>query len=83
MEMVANQDVQTRFDDFLDQVPGGEKLIMTRDDESVALLTPYVPDDTFPDAASAIEELRRFRREYTTRLGGCLTIRELIEEGRM
>ena len=83
MEMVANQDVQTRFDDFLDQVPGGEKLIIPRDGEPVVLLIPYVSDDNFADATSAIEELRRFRREYTTRLGGGLTIRELIEEGRM
>jgi hypothetical protein len=34
------------------------------------------------DAAAAIEQIHRFRREHRLTLGG-ITLRELIEEGRM
>jgi hypothetical protein len=37
---------------------------------------------SFEDAAAAIEEWRRYRREHNITLGEGITIRELIEEGR-
>ena len=37
---------------------------------------------SFEDAAAAIEEWRRYRREHNVTLGEGITIRELIAEGR-
>lgn len=70
---------KTHLADLLDRAERGERITITRHGRPVAELVPVsgVPDVT---AEEAIEELRSFRSRHT--LGDCLTVRDLITEGR-
>ena len=48
----------------------------------MAQLVP-MPDKRRPDVGKAIDEWRAYRREHNITLGEGLTIREMIEEGRL
>jgi antitoxin (DNA-binding transcriptional repressor) of toxin-antitoxin stability system len=79
MRTIEADDVWARFDELLGNVENGETIVITRDAQSVARLTPI--DDERAGVAAAIEDLRRYRREKRPTLGG-ISVRELIEEGR-
>jgi antitoxin (DNA-binding transcriptional repressor) of toxin-antitoxin stability system len=53
---------------------------VTRHGVPIARIVPI--QDDFADSAAAIDEWRRYRREHHVTLGGGVTIRELIEDGR-
>ena len=79
MKTVGAYEAKTRFSELLKEVESGETVIVTRHGQPVARLMPM--DRGADDAAAAIEELHRYRRERRPTLGG-ISIRELIEEGR-
>ena len=80
MRTVGAYEAKTHFSALLAAAANGETVEITRHGVPVARLVP-VRDD-FADAAAAIDEWERYRREHNVVLGGGLTIKELIEEGR-
>lgn len=80
MKTIAASEAETRFGELLHEVAEGETVTITQHGTPIARLIPVRRD--FADAARAIEEWERFRDEHNVVLGGGITIRELIEEGR-
>ena len=79
MKTIGAYEAKTHFGELLRDVENGETVIVTRHGQPVARLSPMGRDGD--DAAAAIEELHRYRRENRPTLGG-ISLRELIEEGR-
>jgi prevent-host-death family protein len=79
MKTIAASEAETRFGALLQDVEKGETVIVTRDGQPVACVSPVEKER--PGVAEAIETLRRYRREHRQALEG-MSIRELIEEGR-
>ena len=79
MKSVGAYEAKTHFAELLREVENGETIIVTRHGLPVARLSPM--EKEADDAAAAIEELHRYRREHRPTLGG-ISIREFIEEGR-
>jgi prevent-host-death family protein len=80
MKSVGAYEAKTRFAELLREVENGETIIVTRHGLPIARLSPM--EKEADDAAAAIEELHRYRREHRPTLGGT-TLRELIEERRV
>jgi prevent-host-death family protein len=80
MRTVGAKEAKTHFSQLLAEVAAGATVEISRYGTPVARLVP-IPD-AFADAAAAIDEWRRYRDEHHVTLGGGITIRELIEEGR-
>jgi prevent-host-death family protein len=80
MRTIGAYEAKTHFGELLRDVENGETITVTRHGVAVARIVP-VQDDA-NDARSVIDEFLRFTRENDIRLGGGITIRELIEEGR-
>ena len=80
MKTVGALEAETRFGELLAEVASGGVIEITEHGVPVARLVP-VPH-SFSDAATLIEEWERYRDEHNVVLGGGITIRELIEEGR-
>ncbi len=77
---VGAYEAKTHFSQLLDRVARGERVVITRRGVPVAVLVPYEQKraDQIRQAIAAIRELRRGNV-----LGPDLTIRDLIEEGRL
>ena len=80
MKTVGAYEAKTRFSEVLADAANGETVVVAKHGVPVAQLVPIRND--FADAAAAIDEWERFRDEHNVTLGGGVTIRELIEEGR-
>ena len=80
MKTVGAYKAKTHFSELLAEVANGETIEVTHHGVPVARIVPI--RDEFKDAAAAIDEWRRYRDEHNITLGGGITIRELIEEGR-
>lgn len=78
MRTVGAYEAKTKLSQLLDEVAAGETIEITKHGKVVAVLTP--PFDR-PNARAAVDAWRRERRGV--RLGPGLSIRELIEEGRV
>jgi antitoxin (DNA-binding transcriptional repressor) of toxin-antitoxin stability system len=65
---------------LLSDVANGETVVVTKHGVPVAHIIPVRKG--FSEAAAAIDEWRRYRREHNITLGEGITVRELIEEGR-
>lgn len=78
METIGAYQAKTHLGQLLDKVAHGERITITRKGVPVAQLVPVSPG--VEDAAAVAADLRRLRAEL--RLGGGLTIREMIQEGR-
>lgn len=79
MRTIEAEEAQTRFAEVLNEVENGETVIVTRDGQPVARVSPA--RQAIDDAAAAMEETHRLRRDYRPMLDG-ITLRELIEHGR-
>jgi prevent-host-death family protein len=77
---VGAYEAKTRFSELLADVANGETVVVTKHGVPVAQLVPIRND--FPAAAAEINEWERYRDEHNVTLGGGITIRELVEEGR-
>ncbi len=79
MRTVGAYEAKTHLPKLLEDVARGETITITKHGVPVAILVPP-PAAKRADRAKVIEELRRFRQGIT--LDG-LSIREMIEEGRL
>lgn len=84
VKSVETREVEERFHELLAEVVAGETIEITDQGVPVARFVPVKDEDAFDftDAAAAIREWEQYRDEHHVRLGGGITIRELIEEGR-
>lgn len=80
MRTVGAYEAKTHFSELLAKVAAGAMVETTRYGRPVARLVPIRHD--FASAAAAIDEWKRYRDEHHVTLGGGITIRELIEDGR-
>lgn len=80
MKNVEAYEAKTLFTELLHDVEQGETVTVTRHGVAVARIVPVQNEAS--DASIVIDEFLRFVREHDIRLGGGISIRELIEEGR-
>jgi prevent-host-death family protein len=80
METVGSFDAKTHLPQLLERVARGEEFTITKHGKPVARLVPTQPAKAKPDVRVAVEAMKKFRKGRT--LGGGLTVRDLIEEGR-
>lgn len=79
METVGSFEAKTHLSQLLDRVANGEEFTITKHGKPVARLVPTTHGKSKPDARTAIEAMKQFRKDQS--LGG-LSVRDLIEEGR-
>lgn len=77
---IGAYEAELRFRELLADVAKGETIVVTEHDVPVAKISPV--RKRYADAADAIDDWRRYRRQENITLGAGVTIRELIEEGR-
>jgi prevent-host-death family protein len=80
MLTVGAFEAKTKLSELLDAVERGEEITITRRGEPVAKLVPVSSGDERARIRALIDEIRQTRQGLT--LGGGVTIKELIEEGR-
>ena len=61
MKTIKANEAEARFRELLEQVENGETIIVIRDGQPVAQVSPVPAERT--DGAAAVEELRRYRQE--------------------
>lgn len=81
MRTVGAYEAKTHLPRLLDEVAKGETITITKHGVPVAVLVPP-PEARRRDVAAAIEKWRKYQKEHNITLGGGITIRELVEEGR-
>lgn len=79
MESVGSFEAQTHLPQLLERVEHGETITITRHGRPVARLVPAVAVTPRPDVIAAMQT---FQEEEGPTLGGKLSIRGLIDEGR-
>jgi len=79
MESVGAYEAKTHLPRLLDRVARGEEIQITRNGRPVARLVPE-PAAEQPDIRHVIAQVREFRKGR--KLGGDITIRDLVEDGR-
>lgn len=82
MKTVGSYEAKTHLPRLLDEVANGETITITKHGKPVAQLVPP-PGAEKPDVGRAIDEWREYRRRHNITIGPDITIRELIDEGRM
>ncbi len=82
MESVGSYEAKTHLPQLLERVEHGETITITRHGKPVARLVPAVTATPRPDVIAAIAAMAAFQKEEAPTLGGKLTIRDLIDEGR-
>jgi prevent-host-death family protein len=80
MRTVGAYEAKNHFSELLAEVAAGATVQITKHGTPVARLVPIHND--FAAAVTAIDEWRRYRDEHNVTLGGGITIRHLIEDGR-
>lgn len=80
MATVGAFEAKTKLSELLDMVERGEEITITRHGEPVAKLVPVRGDAERARVKALIEEIKETRKGLT--LGGGVSIKELIEEGR-
>jgi len=78
MTSVSSHEAKTHLGQLLSRVQQGEKILITRRGEPIAVLAP--PPGESPDVPEVIRQMKALRQG--NRLGDDLTIRELLDEGR-
>ena len=79
MVSVGAYEAKTHLPRLLDRVARGEEIQITRNGRPVARLVPE-PVEAASDSRAVIAAIREFRKGR--RLGGDLSIRDLIDQGR-
>ena len=78
MTSIGSFEAKTHLPQLLKRVAKGEKIIITRRGQPVAMLVPPVREPA-RDVQSVLDELKDLRRGNVL---GNMSLRELIEEGR-
>jgi prevent-host-death family protein len=81
MTTIGFYEARTHFSELLDQVAKGKKILITRRGKPAALLSPP-PREATKEVKQVVREMLAFRDLEGPTLGGKVTTRELIEEGR-
>jgi prevent-host-death family protein len=81
MTTMGFYEARTHLSELLDHVARGKKVLITRRGKPVALIGPPPKRDQ-RDVRQVVREMLAFRDREGPTLGGKVTIRELIEEGR-
>ncbi len=82
MHTVGSYEAKTHLPQLLERVEHGETITITRHGKPVARLVPAVAGISRPDIAAAIAAMTEFQEQEGPTLGGKITIRDLIDEGR-
>jgi len=78
MGSIGSYEAKTRLSDLLKRTEKGERITITRDGTSIAVLVP-ARSSRKRDVRTAIEELRNFRSGHALEE---VKLSEMIEEGR-
>jgi prevent-host-death family protein len=81
MTSISFYEARTHLSELLDQVARGKKILITRHGKPAALLVPPRVQST-KDIREVVREMLEFRDREGPTLGGKVTVRDLIEEGR-
>jgi len=82
MHTVGSYEAKTHLPQLLERVEHGETITITRHGKPVARLVPAVASVPRPDVAATIAAMAQFQAKEGPTLGGKITIRELIDQGR-
>ena len=80
MKTVGAFQAKTQLSQLLDEVEMGGVVTITRHGRPVAVLTPVAPVQPAKTGEQWLAETKRLRKGIN--LGGAVTIRQLIDEGR-
>jgi antitoxin (DNA-binding transcriptional repressor) of toxin-antitoxin stability system len=81
MTTMGFYEARTRLSELLDQVAKGKKVLITRRGKPAALISPP-PKRGQRDVHQIVRQMLAFRDREGPTLGGKVTIRALIDEGR-
>jgi prevent-host-death family protein len=81
MTTISFYEARTHLSELLDEIAKGKTVLITRRGKPAALLAPP-PQEGRRDVRQIVKEMLELRDRKGPTLGGHLTIRELIEEGR-
>ena len=81
MTTMGFYEARTHLSELLDQVAKGKKVLITRRGKPAAVIAPPPKEDQL-DVRHVVQEMLAFRDREGPTLGGKVTIRELIDEGR-
>ena len=81
MTTMGFYEARTHLSELLDQVAKGKKVLITRRGKPAALISPPPKQDQ-RDVQHVVQEMLAIRDREGPTLGGKLTIRQLIDEGR-
>ncbi len=74
-------EARTRLSELVERVAKGKRILITRRGRPAALLGP-APNEARRDVRQAVKAMFAFRDREGPTLGGQVTLRELINEGR-
>jgi len=80
MNAVGSYEAKTHLPQLLKRVARGERILITKHGQAVAMLVPPTDEDKKPDAREVSRAMKALRKGNV--LGGGVTIRDLIKEGR-
>ncbi len=80
MTSIGIFEAKNRLSELIERAARGEEIVITRRGEQVARLLPPAVPDARHQARELAERIRRSRARHA--LGGGISIRELIDEGR-
>jgi prevent-host-death family protein len=81
MTTMGFYEARTHLSELLDQVAKGKRVLITRRGKPAAVIAPPPKEDQL-DVRHVVQEMLAFRDREGPTLGGKVTIRELIDEGR-
>ena len=81
MTQIGIFEAKNRLSELIERAARGEEIVITRRGKSVARLMPPAVDDAQAQAHALAERIRRSRAQHA--LGPDVTMRDLIEEGRL
>ncbi len=73
-------EAKNRLSELVERAARGEEIVITRRGQQVARLMPPESPNSLDQASALAERIRRSRTQHA--LGGGVTIRELIDDGR-
>ena len=80
MTTVGSYEAKTHLSQLLDRVSRGEKILITRRGQPLAMLSSPLQKEN-SDMGKVVENMLAYR-DHQKRTTGKLTIRQMIEEGR-
>ena len=82
MKHVGSYEAKTHLPQLLERVEKGETITITRHGKPIARLVPAMEATPLLAVADAIAAMEAFQEQEGPTLGGKITIRTLIDEGR-